>query len=126
MSIKHRSKKNRWTQGCIAGITVATSEIKKFQKESAFKIKKKDFEIFLGLYEALSIKIIEAVDEQFITITALDKDLIGYAGSTPPEMIMHLRDSACKISNHDKIQLKEIFMKNAGIPRNISPLIPVS
>ena len=55
-----------------ASITIATRDIRKAQKESAFRIKKKDFEIFLGLYEALRIKITEAVDGQFIT--ALNKD----------------------------------------------------
>ena len=45
-----------------ASITIATTELRKAQKLSAFKIKKKDYEIYLGLNEALRTKITETVD----------------------------------------------------------------
>ena len=56
-----------------------TTDIKKAQLESAFKIKKKDYNI------------------------ALDADWIRYSGITPLQMVVHLRDNMCKVSNHDKI-----------------------
>jgi hypothetical protein len=101
-----------------ASITIATTELRKAQKLSAFKIKKKDYEIYLGLNEALRTKITETVDEQFIT--ALDAEWIGYAGSTPLEMITHLRDNVCKISNRDKIKLKEKFREEWDPTKHIS------
>ena len=66
----------------------------------------------------MRIKITEAVDEQFIT--ALNKDWIEYAGSTPLEMITHLRNNVCKISNRDKVKLKDKFREEWDPTKHIA------
>ena len=101
-----------------ASITANMPEVEAKAKEAEHKEKLRLYQVFLGVEQALREKIEGAVDYQHIA--ALDEEYVGYSGSTPLDMIEHIRKGCCKITNADREDLDKEFRKEWDQSDNIT------
>ena len=85
-------------------LTNQASEVTRMKRVAEHKRKIEEFEKYRGVLQGIRERILYAVDEQYLR--ALKQTLIGYAKTTPREMLDHLFDN-CTMGTLDIDQLEK-------------------